>query len=227
MAYLERMKSQKSAAFLVLVVGLLALPSCSRKDGAGPVPGKSRGSIVFLEGEVTVDGTKAEIGQVLGPRARIETGPASTCDLVFDGRNAVRVSQNSLALLDFSRLVKEIDLKKGGVASVLKKLEKLTDRDSFRVTAPTATAGVRGTSFCVWTDETTSYICACNGTVSTVDASGANEEILSSAHHTARLYTRDGGSITKVPAGLAHHDDASVQAVADRIGYTIDWSKAD
>ena len=110
---------------------------------------------------------------------------------------------------------------------MLKKLEKLTDKDSFRITAPTAIAGVRGTSFCVWTDETTSYVCACNGTVATLDAAGANEEILSSAHHVARLYTRANGSITKLPAGLAHHDDAVVQKVADNIGYTLDWTKID
>lgn len=220
------MRILKNLAFVFLVAGLLATPSCAPKS---PATGKDgpRGAVVFLEGSVTIDGKAAEIGQALGATSRIETGPASTCDIVFDGRNVVRISQNSLALLDFSRLVKEIDLKKGGVTSVLKKLGKLTDKDSFRITAPTAVAGVRGTSFCVWTDETTSYVCACNGTVSTVDATGANEEILSAAHHAARLYTRANGSITKLPAGMAHHDDAIVQKVADNIGYTLDWTKID
>ena len=227
MAYLGSMKSLKSATFLLLVLGLLGMTSCTRQTSSPQGPAKARGSIVFVEGEVRVDGVAAEVGQALGPKASIETGPASTCDIVFDGRNAVRIAPNSLALLDFSRLVKEIDLKKGGMSAVLKKLEKLADKDSFKVIAPTATAGVRGTSFCVWTDETTSYVCACNGTVRTVDSNGSNDEVLSSAHHVARLYTRTGGSITKVPAGVAHHDDAGVQSVADRIGYTVDWTKID
>ena len=220
------MRILKSLVFAFLVAGLLATSSCATHK---PATGRdsARGAVVFLEGSVTIDGKAAEIGQTLGATSRIETGPASTCDIVFDGRNAVRVSQNSLALLDFSRLVKEVELKKGGVTAVLKKLEKLADKDSFRITAPVAVAGVRGTSFCVWTDETTSYICACNGTVSTLDAAGANEEILSSAHHVARLYTRVDGSITKLPAGLAHHDDTVVQKVADNIGYTLDWTKID
>lgn len=221
------MKSIKTLCLSLLILGFLALPSCAPKKAGPGLANPVGGSVVFLEGQVSIDGKPAQIGQVLGARATIETGPASTCDLVFDGKNALRVSQNSLAILDLAKLVKEIDLKKGGVTAILKKLERLADKDSFRVTAPTAIAGVRGTSFCVWADATTSYVCACNGTVRTVDSAGSNEEVLAAAHHTARLYTRAGGSITKVPAGIAHHDDASVEKVASRIDYTVDWTKID
>jgi hypothetical protein len=183
----------------------------------------TRGTIEFFEGAVKVDGVAAEIGARLGAVTRIETGSASSCEIVFDGRNAIRVGQNSVAVLDFSGIRKEVTLKKGGLTSVLRNLGKSSGKDAFRVVTDTAVAGVRGTAFCVWADADSSYICACNGTVRTIDAKGGHEQILRAAHHSARQYTRKGGVFSLSQAGLEHHSDASVESLAARIGEKIDW----
>ncbi|MGA2545651.1 MAG: FecR family protein [Rectinemataceae bacterium] len=191
---------------------------------AAPVP---RGMVVFFEGDVKIDGTAAEIGRALGAKTLIETGSGASCDIVFDGKNALRVSQNAVAALDFSGIVKEVTLKKGGLTSVLRKLDKIAGTDSFRVVTPIAIAGVRGTSFCVWVDDKSTYVCACNGTVKTIDAKGSNELVLSAAHHTARNYLMKGETIGLSTAGVEHHSDAGMESLAARIGEKIDWSKED
>jgi hypothetical protein len=68
-----------------------------------------------MEGDVKIDGAAAEIGREVGPMASIETGPSASCDIVFDGKNAISVEENTSTLLDFSRIVKEVSLKRGGL----------------------------------------------------------------------------------------------------------------
>ena len=183
--------------------------------------------IVYIEGDVRIDGAAAEIGKLLPPKVLVETGSTGSCDIVLGAKNALRISPNAIAQLDFSGIVKEVTLKKGGFAAVLRGLVKSADYDSFRVVTAAASAGVRGTCFCVWAGENETYICACNGAVRTLDAKGSNVLSLESAHHLAKYYTVSGGATSVRPAGLEHHDDAAVESLAARIGETVDWTKED
>jgi hypothetical protein len=212
------MKRFALLALLVLSSAFLA--------GQTAIPA-ARGQVVFLEGEVRINGEATDIGALLDARARIETGPGASCEIVFDRKNALRVGQNAVATLDFSGKVKEVAIEKGGLTSVLRKLGKIKGSDSFRVTTATAVAAVRGTSFCVWVDETSTYVCACNGSVRTIDARGGNVQSLKAAHHVARVYTAAGDSIAVAPAGVEHHSDASVESLAARIDESINWKKID
>ena len=220
---------KQTAILIILALGFAAAPAMGEVKGAAlPAAAASpRGSVVFFEGSVKVDGAPAEIGKELGAKASIETGPGASCEIVFDGKNAIRIGQNSRAKLDFSGIVRELRLERGGATAVLRKLGKIAGSDSFRVTTPTAIAGVRGTSFCVWAEEGETYVCACNGEVRTIDSAGANELDLKSAHHAGRYYVKKGSSTIVSPAGIEHHSDASVESLAARIGERIDWTKAD
>jgi hypothetical protein len=182
---------------------------------------------VYLEGSVEIDGKEAEIGQKLDSIVTVTTGDAASCEIVFADKNVFRVAQNARATIDFSKPLVEIDLEAGGVSSVLRKLATVAGADSFRVKTQGAVAGVRGTSFCVWTDETRSYVCACNGTVHTIDARGSNEFTITAAHHSAKFYTRSGDGFTVEEAGVEFHDDADLESLAARVGETIDWSTPD
>jgi hypothetical protein len=187
----------------------------------------AKGVVVFFQGEVRVNGSAADLGMEVGPAIRVETGSASFCEIVFDEKNAIRVTQNTDASLDLSGVQKKVDLKRGGVTSVLRKLRKAAFKDSYAIVTSTAVAAVRGTSFCVWADSETTYVCACNGSVRTVDAKGGNSKTLTAAHHAARIYARKGSSIEISPAGLERHTDADIESLAARIGETIDWGKVD
>jgi hypothetical protein len=218
------MKTTNALARHAILAFALVLGAAPLSIAAAPA---SRATVVFLEGDVRIDGAAAEIGQALASVTLVETGPGATCEIVFDRKNAVRVSQNAVATLDFSGIVKEVTLKKGGLTSVLRKLGKAAGKDSFRVVTATAVAGVRGTSFCAWADADSTYVCACNGTVRTIDALGSNVQVLSAAHHTAREYTRNGEAIDLAQAGVEHHDDASVESLAATIGERLNWKKVD
>jgi ferric-dicitrate binding protein FerR (iron transport regulator) len=214
---------------------LLLLASCApAPEGRtpGPAAGKAaapaRSVVVsYVEGEVSIDGKPAEPGQSPGLSFTVATGPAARCVIVFDGGNALSVGQNALAAFDLLALTPKVRLDKGGLTSVLKKLEKAAGKDGFIVESSSAVASVRGTSFCVWVDETSSYVCACNGSVHTIDGKGSREEDLSASHHVARLFTTRPEGISVEPAAMLHHSDESVQAVASAVGWTIDWGKVD
>lgn len=194
-------------------------------DAKAAAPFSAR--IVYLEGEVTVDGVPAEIGMEMGRRVSVRTGEKSMCDIVYNEKNALSINQKADAVIDFEKAVAQVEMNKGGFAAVLRKLGKASGGDAFQVRTKAATAGVRGTSFCVWTDGDSSYVCACNGTVRTIDVNGGNEFTLRAAHHTAKLYTAAGGYISAETAGMLHHTDESVERLAERIGEKIDWTVPD
>jgi hypothetical protein len=227
----RRLDSAKAKVILAaaLVTISISLASADSKPTANlPAAASSaRGTVVFFEGEVKVDGEMAEIGRELGIKTRIETGKGASCEIVFDGKNAIRIGQDSKAVLDFTGIVKELRLERGGATSVLRKIGKIAGKDSFRVRTPAAVAGVRGTSFCVWAGDASTYVCACNGEIRTIDAAGSNELRLKSAHHAGRYYARKGSAYYVAPAGLEYHDDAGIESLAARIGESIDWSEPD
>jgi hypothetical protein len=212
------------AAALLCLAGARAPAEARAQEPLPAAASSPRGTVVFFEGEVKVDGERAEIGRELGARTRIETGPGASCEIVFDGKNAIRIGQGSKAVLDLSGIVKELKLERGGATSVLRKLGKVAGKDSFRVRTRSAVAGVRGTSFCVWADGSRTYVCACNGEIRTIDAAGSNELDLESAHHAARSYALKGSEYYVAPAGIEHHSDASVESLAARIGESVDWT---
>ncbi|MBL8965922.1 MAG: FecR domain-containing protein [Spirochaetaceae bacterium] len=219
------------ASALASALAILALAACAPKSPPAKVPAASAAArtatVVFVEGQVSIDGAAAEPGKELPTKFVVSTGPGARLDIVFDGRNALNFWQNTVASVDLSAIVAAVRLDKGGIGSVLKNLSKLADKDSFELTTSHSVAGVRGTSFCVWADEASTYVCACNGAVRTIDAKGGNELLLEAAHHAARIYAPKEGKIVVSEAGMLHHTDEGIQSLASRIGYTIDWTKID
>jgi hypothetical protein len=184
-------------------------------------------TVAFVAGEALVNGKQVDFGDALPPKFIVRTGKGAQLDIVFDGGNALGIAQNAIVDIDLSNLTPEVRVERGGVTSVLKKLEKIAQGDSFKILTTQAVMGVRGTSFCVWVDAESTYVCACNGEVRTIDAKGNNEETLAAAHHVARLFAAKESTLTVEAVGMLHHTDESVEAVASRIGYTIDWNKID
>ena len=148
--------------------------------------------------------------------------------MVFGGRNVFRLGADTVVRIDFAELKKTVFLERGVFSSVLKKLAQTTGAEAFWLKTPTVNGGVRGTSFHVSTDGTTTYFCTCNGSVALDDPSGANKLVLTNAHHGARYFTNQAdGSIVVTDAGLVGHTDASMETLANRINVKLDWSKPD
>lgn len=206
----------------------LALTITGFASGAWAADPAVSGTIIFADGDVTANGRFAETGDVLSGPVVLKTGRGAVLEVIFGGKNIFRLGADTVARVDFSVLKKTVTLEKGAFTSVLKKLALISGESSFVLKTPTVNAGVRGTSFHVITDETRTYFCTCNGSVDLEDPKGANEVVLTNAHHGSRIYTRGAdGTVQVASGGLEGHTDASVETLAQRIAVSVDWSQPD
>ncbi len=50
---------------------------------------------------------------------------------------------------------------------------------------------------------------------------------IEAAHHASYRVTDKNGSVSMDKAPMLYHSDADMEALAGKIGYTIDWTKVD
>ncbi len=182
--------------------------------------------MVYLEGEVLVNGNPAEEGQVIPTGATVDTGADGYCEIVFGGQNIFRVEPGTITRLDIGTGAGTIELQKGSLALLLDKLEVLGLGDKpFTFATPVTTAGIRGTAFYVKVESPESvYFCCCNGTIDLTDSRGGNPLTLDTKHHHAVRYTRQGQDYSFADAPLLYHDDREMDNLAEKINVTIPWS---
>jgi hypothetical protein len=102
------------------------------------------------------------------------------------------------------------------------------DQVKFSIATSTAVAGVRGTCFFIAVeDDDHTYICACNGQIRLEGAGQSFTQNLASSHHQELRVSRSASGISVGAAPLEYHTDGDVEAIAARIGETIDWTKLD
>lgn len=205
---------------LALLVTALAAVSAA----AAPAPA---GAIAYLDGEVSVDRVPARIGQPITSGAVVQTGPASVCEITWGNRNIIQVQENTRVVLGTARFAPGLDLQRGSVAAILNKLDAVTGRNSFRIRTSSAVAGVRGTAFFVKVEDAGStYVCACNGAVDVTRGLGRQAE-LASSEHMARRFARTGLTTRITEPGLLYHDNAAMDRLAQKIGYSIPWGQGE
>ena len=209
------------AAFL-LAAGLPVLAA----GKAEAVP--ARASMSYLEGEVTVDTKAAAIGDLVALGATVKTAAQSLCEIVFNAKNLIRMSENTTLVFNPANLQSGSELQQGSLALVLKGLSAGSGGTGFIVRTRNAVAGVRGTSFFMKVEDSkTTYVCCCNGAIHLDDGAGAAVRDIEASHHKAVRFTRSGGAVTVAEAQLLFHTDADMEAVAAKVGATINWSAID
>jgi len=226
----------------ILAITVLLLASCHGKSaGSNGVSTESiRGgtadgnaaapfaSIVYFEGSVTQDGKALAIGDGIRDGALIETDRDGLAEIVFDGKNALSIGPSASLRVRLSDLEKSVNVERGKVTAVLRKLNKLSG-GKLDVRTPSLVAGVRGTSFCVWVSGTAAetYFCTCNGRIEFIPGGTSESVIAEASHHEALLFTGTGETVSFVPAPAdmdPRHVDADLENLAARIGETMDWS---
>ena len=233
-------RTRQLSLILVVVVVALGLIGCgqsqqkSTKAASGAPAGSAQkavaitGTIEYVQGSVTINGAAAEIGATVKNGDTIKTGTDGICDVTFEGKNIVQIQQGSLAVFNFGELGRGIQLQSGSIAAVLKQLVATQSGNRFQVDTPTTVAGIRGTTFYVKVlNQNATYFCLCNGRIHLQDNSGGNQMTLETAHHTAVEYVRKDGTVSVEKQPLLYHTDAEMQALASKIGYTINWNKPD
>jgi len=211
---------QKRALIIIaIVVSLVA--GCSKTAGIDA-------TIIALGGEVTLNGAKPSLGSKIAFGDAIETGEKSFCEIVVKDKNVFRMGASTRLVFRVSADSNILQLDRGWFAGVTRKI--FTKQLEYLIKTPTVTAGVRGTSYCIKVEKPEStYFCVCNGSIDLRDEPGKPGERVTTAHHKGRRYTRDTDgriAIDKKP-GMLYHDDAGLEALAKKIGETIDWTKPD
>lgn len=189
-----------------------------------------KASIIYIEGDVTMNGSPASVGDDVRPGATIRTAPDALCEVVFNRKNIVHLAGGTILTFDPQNLSRGATLRKGAIGMVLRKLREVTDPGElrFRITTSNAVAGVRGTCFFVKVeDDDNTFICCCNGTLHLEGTGGVFTQNLASPHHEELRVTRSERGISVAAAPLLYHTDTDVEAIAARIGETIDWTKID
>jgi|SRR5208283_1829278 len=192
-----------------------------------------KASIVYIEGDVSMNGSPAVVGDEVLPGAVLTTAKESLCQIVFNAKNIVHMAAGTTLRFDAKALSRGATLQKGAVAMVLRNLNPLIsgnpgDELRFTIKTSTAVAGVRGTCFFVAVeDENNTYVCACNGAIHLEGSGGQFTQNLASSHHQEVRVTRSASGISVIAAPLLYHTDGDVEAIAARIDEKIDWTKID
>lgn len=223
------------ASVIILTLAACGQSQSKAKSEAGPPakqaaqpPAVIQGTVEYVQGDVTINGAATQIGRTVNSGDTVKTGGDGICEITFEGKNIVQIQVNSLAVLNFGEIGRGIQLQSGSIAAVLKNLAATQTANRFQVDTPTNVAGIRGTSFFVKVlSQDSTYFCLCNGRISLQDNSGGNQMTLETAHHWAVEYVRRDGKVTVEKQALRYHNDAEMQALASKIGYTIDWTKPD
>lgn len=158
----------KRMSYLALAMLLVACLCCKKQAKV-----EREGIVNFMNGTVTIiDGgkrTPAKVGDTVKKGMKIETGERSFVDIFFD-ENAIKILENSV--VEISEL--ELNMNEGSEKTGLlvmkgkvfaKVARKLAKNDRFRVSTPTATAGVRGTEFLVAEADGKGLVACLKGTV--------------------------------------------------------------
>lgn len=168
------------------------------------------------------------INMVINRDDSVETMDNSTCDIIINEKNILRLKPDTKLTLKISDQENILRLDKGWMAGVTRKV--FTKDGKFLIETSAVTAAVRGTSFCLKVEnEKSTYFCTCNGSIELTGDSSIKSETVVSAHHTARRFSIDksGAVIEDNNPGLLYHTDSGVEEMAKKINETVDWSKPD
>lgn len=214
---------------LVIAAGACFASGTGETAGAAAAGTGSAAVVSYVEGQATIDGKPAAIGDTVALGATVSTAAASLCEVKFNTKNVIRLSENTTFVFDPGNLQRGSELRQGAIGLVLRKLVVGADGDSFKVRTGGTVAGVRGTSFFIKAvDPHVTYICCCNGSVSVSDETGTQSRAMRAAHHKAYLFTSSDSSATTIAdSTLLYHTDEDMEKAAAEIGETINWNAPD
>jgi hypothetical protein len=185
--------------------------------------------ITTYSGKVTLNGQPVTRGSIIKSGDVLETDPAGSCEIMIKDKNILMLKGGKV-VFNVKGSNNTIQLERGWFAGVTK--QKFTEQGEFNISTPTALAGVRGTSFCIKVIKPAeTYFCVCNGVIR-LKGQGQEEsaaETVRAAHHQSKKFVKDANGKIKVinNAGLLFHDDNSVNAMAKKIGVTVNWNHVD
>lgn len=209
---------KKHLVITSFISALCILFACFAKEGER-IPAR----ISFVSGTVLLNGKDAQPDDFVKFGDVIETKARSSCAIIIDSQNIIGMREESLLVYQIKKGTALIELKNGFLGIIIKNKKNIPD---FKVATPTVTASVRGTAIFLGTESPSStYTCICNGIIHYHPEGRAKAERHAAAHHKGISYSEKGGLVFDQPAGLKHHTDDDIEALAKMINVTMDWSK--
>ena len=165
---------------------------------------EEEGIMHFLSGKVRVNGEKATVGMVIHKGVTVETGPESVAEIRYGHETSLRIREKSSVKIDRTAKAYRILLAHGTILNLVKR------NSEFEVRTPNTIAGARGTIFFVHVlDDTSAYICTCNGTVDLRDGERVLKTVSASHHRPYRIYGKPG-QIAMEDQGMMMHTDVEI-----------------
>jgi len=215
----------------MLLVLVCSIPARGRAEGGGAGPdapaGKIEAVVTYLEGDVEIDGSICELGQIVPLGSTVKTGMEGSCEISFGEQNIFRIEEDTITTISIGSGERNISIEKGAIDAIFERLSLIGgDNDKFRIQTPSVVAGVRGTVFYIKVeDPNITYLCTCYGTIHQEPADGGSPEDVTSYHHAAYRYIKTPEGVKVEKAGLLYHDDEAMDGLGEKIDVKIPWGR--
>lgn len=202
---------------------LQAAAAWTAMGGATAAQAQSRGNIVQLLGDATLNGSRLRPEQAIQTGDQIATGPGSSLIFVI-GTSAFHVRQSSALTVERGSSLNAVGMLRLLTGAVVSVWGRGNNRS---IVTPTITAGIRGTG--VYTEvfadqDQRSYFCNCYGTVDMV--AGRDRLVSRSDYHQAfwgEVQAKNGRLLT--PAQAINHTDEELEFLAKLVGQQTAWQR--
>jgi len=167
--------------------------------------------IQTLQGEISIDGQPARIGQLVETGSTIRTGANSSAIYVI-GDDAYLQRDHSVVSILGEATRRGLRILNGKLLSVFGKGDK-------QILTSTATIGIRGTGCYIESDSNRVYFCLCYGAATIqMHRDPTHIEEIKSLHHDHPLYLDPDGQLMMVPATVYNHTDDELYLLENLVG---------
>jgi hypothetical protein len=178
-------------------------------------------SIFSLEGDVRVNGQRADMGTQIKGGDVVSTQRDSEVIFAVGGDSFVLRSSSEMEIEGGGIFVSALRMLTGSVLSVF---GKRSGQQQLIMSSSTATIGIRGTGVYMESEPGLTYLCTCYGQVGLYSSDDLDDsELLTATHHDAPKYITDkkvrGTSIR--PAPFKNHTDAELKILESIVGREV------
>ncbi len=220
----DRIRRRRITGIITIfsLIALAGMISCS--PARNNLSLMTAAEVVWLEGEVSVDGKVVSIGDEISNGAEIVTGPDSLVELTFGDYRILRAGENSRLFLDV--VDRKMTLDAGAISVMQSKSRRFGKNKAWELHTPITVAAVRGTVYYAQVQNPNeTYFCLCNGKIHLEDTDGESPRDLEAIHHSAVTIKRSGTGVDYQIGTMLYHNDEDQESLADRVHVPIDWTK--
>jgi hypothetical protein len=178
-------------------------------------------SIFSMEGDVRVNGSKADLATRIGAGDVVSTRKNSEVVFAVGSDSFIMRSNSEMEIEGGGFFVDTLRLLTGSLLSVFGERDA---NQALNVNTTTATIGIRGTGIYMEAEPNLTYLCACYGTVAMTSALDSNDtEIVTATHHDAPKYLSNKairGTHVR-PAPFKNHTDAELKLLEAIVGREV------